>query len=163
VHQLVNKKLWRIFLFQLNAPNILSFQSTKTHTNIYSMDHTGPAWSLLNTVQIRTTFHIYPRHAPQWHGPPERGSFYRRALSRAPRPRACPHMLRVHNAALLTVCSNKLIVIEWHIFPFKLSLSWRLERRRALSVFHLKWSCRHRSILSVDISEFCVLASVPIN
>ena len=87
--------------------------------NIYCMDEAGSACSLLNAVQIRTTFHSYPRHAPYWHGPPERGSFYLRALSRAPRPRACPHMLRVHNAALLAVCSNKSISIEWCIFPFK--------------------------------------------
>ena len=152
-----------LFLFCLNSRNIFLFKSAKTDTNIYYMEHTGTAWSLLNTVQIRTTFHIYPRHAPYWHGPPERGSFYRRALSRAPRPRACPHMLRVHNAALLTVCSNKSISIEWRIFPFKLSLSWRLERRGVLCAFHLKWSYSHRSIRNVYFLKCCVLTRVPIS
>jgi len=57
---------------------------------VYCMDHTGPACRPLNTVQIRNTFHSYPRHAPYWHGPPERGSFYRRALSRAPEATRLP-------------------------------------------------------------------------
>jgi len=92
------KKIW-IFLFQLNTFNIFFNKSTKTHMNLYCMGHTGPACRFLNTVQIRTTFHSYPRHAPSWHGPPERGSFYRRALSRArghaPAPICCGCTMRL--------------------------------------------------------------------
>jgi hypothetical protein len=65
-----------------------------------------------------------------WHGPPERGS-----LRQGPGATRPPHMSGVHNTALLTLCSDKSIAIEWCILPFKRSRSWRLETQGLAFLF----------------------------